>query len=464
MSIKLKLFFILIALFFLGLTTMSIFLSIQLRENSNALSELRKDIFVMVVRSDQLRQSSDDLTRLARTYVVTGNEAYKANYVETLKIRQGLIPSPKSYFAIYWDLSKALRETRHPEDKNVTLIDEINQLPYSEYEISQLNEAYHKSILLSDYEKEAFSHLDANNTAKIDKQGKGQHLAIEMLHSSHYKDMKEDVMLPIDRFWSSLIERVGTKQSDIKKQIQKSLDMLISLLVFSFVMLVIAIYIIQKKVLTPIGNLTQSILTFQEGKEEHTTYDYYDDEIGMMAKEFFSMKKKLSEDLKTMEKLASSDPLTKINNRRVFFEIATELLLLSKRTDVPLSLMILDLDHFKKINDQHGHLVGDEILKHFTRMVKKVLRESDIFARYGGEEFIILLPDTDITGSVKTAEKIRQQIVSNPYSNKKIFVDYTVSIGTTQYTDERTIEELVDKADKALYKAKENGRNSVNVG
>ncbi|MCK5776068.1 MAG: GGDEF domain-containing protein [Bacteroidales bacterium] len=464
MNIKLKPFFILIALFFLGLTTALIFLTIQLRENSHILSEMRKDIVVMIVRSDQLRQSSDDLTRLARTYVVTGNEEYKINYLETLKIRHGHTLSPKSYFAIYWDLSKVLRETRHPEDKSVTLIDEINKLPYSEYELSQLNEAYRKSIILSVYEKEAFSYLDVNSTAKIDKEGNAQYLAIAMLHSSHYKKMKEDVMLPIDKFWSSLIERVGTKQSDIKKQIKKSLVMLISLLIFTFVVLVISIYIIHRKVLTPISHLTQSILSFQKGKEEQITYSYYDDEIGMMAEEFFSMKKKLSEDLKTMERLASTDPLTKINNRRIFFEIAIELLHLSKRTNAPLSLMILDLDHFKKINDKHGHLVGDEILKHFTHIVKKALRESDVFARYGGEEFIILLPDTNITGSVKTAEKIRQQIVSNPYSNKKTFVDYTVSIGTTQYTDERTIEAIVDKADKALYKAKESGRNSVNAG
>ncbi|HWC13562.1 MAG TPA: diguanylate cyclase [Actinomycetota bacterium] len=165
------------------------------------------------------------------------------------------------------------------------------------------------------------------------------------------------------------------------------------------------------------------------------------------------------------QRLSLTDGLTGIWNRRFFQMQFRQVLATGTRFERPFSILMLDLDRFKALNDTHGHQRGDAILIEFSQRVKHTLREVDTFARYGGEEFIALLPETDEEGAAITAEKIREAILSQPFGSLGDEpVDVTVSIGVSSYPRHgSTFHDLVETADRALYRAKEQGRNQVCV-
>ncbi|MDW7660066.1 MAG: diguanylate cyclase [Bacillota bacterium] len=156
--------------------------------------------------------------------------------------------------------------------------------------------------------------------------------------------------------------------------------------------------------------------------------------------------------------LATTDPLTSLYNRRHFDEMAKIEVERSNRHGNDLSLVIFDLDHFKMINDQYGHIVGDEILSEVTTMAGKCIRASDILARWGGEEFSILLPETDLHGAYQVAEKIRMML--NDYTHP-IVKTTTASFGVSQRHINESYYDWFERTDRALYYAKEHGRNQV---
>ena len=167
----------------------------------------------------------------------------------------------------------------------------------------------------------------------------------------------------------------------------------------------------------------------------------------------------LKDDLETQAKM---DPLTKILNRRAFVEELKKELARSRRESLTFSLIMADIDHFKTINDNFGHLAGDSVLISFTQMVTENLRINDVLSRFGGEEFLILLPNTPKKYAAETAERIRKivEITNHPFNGKNI--NYTVSLGVTSFDiDAQNKEELLENVDIALYDAKSNGRNKV---
>lgn len=165
-----------------------------------------------------------------------------------------------------------------------------------------------------------------------------------------------------------------------------------------------------------------------------------------------------------LEVLATIDGLTGVMNRRMFNEMMAKYLEVAKRSGQSLSFLYLDLDYFKKINDAHGHQVGDIMLIKFTAAVDECLRKSDLMGRIGGEEFAVVLFETAIEDAVAVAEKIRCQVYENTYQYGSKSVEMTTSIGVSQLeSDEDTMESIQSRADVALYKAKEMGRNRVEM-
>ncbi len=155
------------------------------------------------------------------------------------------------------------------------------------------------------------------------------------------------------------------------------------------------------------------------------------------------------------------DPLTKAFNRqKMEYDLLENLELYKRHKDV-FSILMIDIDHFKKINDTYGHDAGDMVLKSLVKTIKGSLRKGDVIYRYGGEEFIILLPRTPLKEAIKVAEKLREKImyIRVPYKNK--IITFTASFGVTQVKDSDNLNTLIKRADKALYKAKNNGRNRV---
>jgi len=163
-----------------------------------------------------------------------------------------------------------------------------------------------------------------------------------------------------------------------------------------------------------------------------------------------------------LERLAATDSLTGAVNRREFLARTDAELARAHRTGAPLCVLALDLDHFKHVNDRHGHQAGDEVLKAFVENVKMVLRPSDIIGRTGGEEFMILLPDTALDAAQATAERLRQVVerMATPFKEQRIGV--TTSVGVAQFgrdgDDQST---CFNTADQRLYRAKQQGRNRV---
>lgn len=155
------------------------------------------------------------------------------------------------------------------------------------------------------------------------------------------------------------------------------------------------------------------------------------------------------------------DPLTQVGNRSALDKALPREVELAHRNHLPLSLLVGDLDLFKRINDDHGHLAGDCVLRGSTARIQTCLRGSDQIFRYGGEEFVMVLPGTDRDGALLVAERIRHAVASSPYSCEGKLLSATISIGVALLTVEDDGNSLFDKADKALYRAKSEGRDRV---
>lgn len=174
---------------------------------------------------------------------------------------------------------------------------------------------------------------------------------------------------------------------------------------------------------------------------------------------------KLQEALAREQVNARVDDLTGINNRRHFFALARQAFTVAVRYSHPLGAVMLDLDHFKEINDRWGHQLGDEALKHVAHIAQKHLRGADILGRYGGEEFIVLLPDSTAEQSQVLAERIREDIERSRLQTAKGSIALTVSAGVADTSESggESIERLIGLADLALYAAKQAGRNRTVV-
>lgn len=174
---------------------------------------------------------------------------------------------------------------------------------------------------------------------------------------------------------------------------------------------------------------------------------------------------RLNESLARMEQMAATDELTGAANRRNFIQLAEREIYRVQRSHSPLALLVLDIDHFKTINDTHGHVAGDAALCHLVAVCQLSLRRTDIIARFGGDEFVILLPECDPPTAIHTAERLREAIHSTPVPEKGGPFNMSVTIGVaTCPAGNHQLEELDDLlrlADEALYEAKDAGRNRI---
>jgi two-component system cell cycle response regulator len=168
-----------------------------------------------------------------------------------------------------------------------------------------------------------------------------------------------------------------------------------------------------------------------------------------------------------LEQLAQTDPLTQLLNRRALTERITAEMERALRYDSTLALLMIDLDHFKRVNDTYGHLVGDDVLRDVAQLLSRTIRGSDIVARYGGEEFLVLLPETDEGGAERFAERLREAVEQHEFAKVSLaeVLKLTASVGVAVFPAARveSVEDLFQRADAALYRAKAEGRNQVRM-
>jgi diguanylate cyclase (GGDEF)-like protein len=186
------------------------------------------------------------------------------------------------------------------------------------------------------------------------------------------------------------------------------------------------------------------------------------DFMGEFSEAFNLMVQQLEESRRQLEITSRTDALTGVNNRRHFTELLEAEIERSRRYGSCLSVMMFDLDHFKKVNDTYGHAAGDEALRTFASSLQQSgLRKNDFWGRLGGEEFALALPETGIGNALKPAERIRSTLELTPVRHDQVTFLITVSIGISQYQPGDTIETVLGRADAAMYEAKQTGRNRI---
>ncbi|MGD8861868.1 MAG: GGDEF domain-containing protein [Myxococcales bacterium] len=178
----------------------------------------------------------------------------------------------------------------------------------------------------------------------------------------------------------------------------------------------------------------------------------------------FTYQDALDEDFqRQMFESASRDALTQVYNKRYFVERLHSEFAFARRHGVPLSLIIFDIDHFKQVNDTHGHLAGDYVLAELAKVVSPAIRSEDTFARYGGEEFVIMSRSTDPPSAAVVSERVRAAVEAHDFVYEGVPIPVTISAGlaATPHPEVQSPEDLVARADRALYEAKRGGRNQV---
>lgn len=177
-----------------------------------------------------------------------------------------------------------------------------------------------------------------------------------------------------------------------------------------------------------------------------------------------SVMQQLREEMETIRKEAMTDALTGISNRKLFDVESYRMVSEATSERRPLSLLMIDIDHFKSFNDNYGHQVGDQVLKLVARTLKDGVKGRDLPARYGGEEFAVVLPETELEGAIKLGNALREALAAKEIMNRNTgdrLGKITMSVGAAQLGTNEKIAELIERADAALYKSKQNGRNQV---
>jgi diguanylate cyclase (GGDEF)-like protein len=220
--------------------------------------------------------------------------------------------------------------------------------------------------------------------------------------------------------------------------------------------------IVAGQIILPLASLTQGVLRVADGELDVCLNIRRNDEFGMVTAMFNEMVTRLRRNQQELEQLATTDPLTRLANRKqIMLGLETHIEYF-RRYGTELSVLMIDIDHFKTINDRHGHLAGDAVLMQLAQIFREVLRSIDIAGRYGGEEFLIILGQTGFSKAVMTAERIRLAVEQHAFIHLDLRLHVTISAGVAAITQaDDSGKSLIGQADHALYEAKRAGRNRV---
>lgn len=305
--------------------------------------------------------------------------------------------------------------------------------------------------------------------------------------AQYWFDQMSDHIDTIHLVSNALIEQFTDEMVAEHKQLQQQFIFILLLLSLVVLLTVGFSVALNRSIISPIRRITGALDEMAKGHKNIQFKDVLgNDEIGAIHQAYEKLRRKflqadifqsqLSRQQKVNEyrknqqqhfqQLAHTDSLTGAVNRHHFNQVLAQELAIADQVDSPLSIMFLDIDHFKRINDTYGHAIGDEVLISFYQACKNELRSSDVAARVGGEEFVIVMPKTDLHSAQQLAERMRASVEKMAIDVEQNVIQLTVSIGVTQWNSHQfsSAEALVEHVDKALYQAKKLGRNKVVLG
>lgn len=292
------------------------------------------------------------------------------------------------------------------------------------------------------------------------------------------KHLKARLMTQLEIIRADSEQLSITVQDDIQTEIKRQVFIIIGILAVSFVLLFYGSFRLTYIFRTSLGEVKAAFKKnhsghFQKIKLSKSTVEFeavvtafnlMNHKLSETTVSLAQMKKTVAEKTQDLEQLSRTDPLTQVANRRALYERGNIELARKNRSTHQLSLMMLDCDYFKRVNDEFGHRVGDKLLKHICSICHQEIRDIDFLARYGGEEFIIVLPDCDLNGGAEIAKRIQTALTNHCLKIDDDEVCITVSIGiSTLCNKHQNFEQLINDADKAMYMAKEKGRNRIEV-
>jgi signal transduction histidine kinase/CheY-like chemotaxis protein len=270
-----------------------IYLVFQINRVESELSAAASDRYRQVEAADRLRHSSDDLTRFARTYVVTGDPQYRDKYFTTLAIRNGSAPRPQGYERIYWDLLEPLRGQRHPDGSPVSLEQIMSTLPYSDEERDMLDLSAGNSNELVGLEVEAFNAMEGkfrDGQGEFTVQGEpDQALAIRLLHSDEYHRAKHNIMLPIDAFMTQLDLRTQADVALAGHRVEQYLAYQNTAIMLFVLLNLLVFFQFNRRVTRPIQTITHAIVRQKDSNSPFSAPHPFDDEISVMIEQFKTM-------------------------------------------------------------------------------------------------------------------------------------------------------------------------------
>ena len=307
------------------------------------------------------------------------------------------------------------------------------------------------------------------------------------MDSQHWFQVMTDQIGQLKTLADLLSTEIKHLASQQLQQLQQQFYLTTALLLLVLILSAGLSWLLNTSIISPIKSLTRAMVALARGDRKIRFVDHSaQDELKQMLDAYEQCRRSLLKldisslvsnrrqnlELKTRVReseryrhLASTDPLTGAVNRRQFDSLSKQKIELAQQQDVPLSLLMLDLDHFKQVNDTYGHAIGDAVLKAFSQLCRDNIRKEDLLARLGGEEFAILLPNAPAQQAKSLANRIcqacRQMKIIIPDTNEE--VDITVSIGVTQWHNEvfESMDDMLAVADQALYQAKNDGRDKV---
>lgn len=452
---KIKIFF-----FFLAVLIVALSISLwMVFQKESLISSLENSRFELYAHINAEKKNSSDFSNLVNKYIILNDvdiEEYLSVFIQ-FSTKQDLLKKRNSALSEY---NYFFKPTEESKIKEIQLF--LNSLGMS-------NKMFKIIFKLNEYEKEILflevQAINFYNGYTLDDKGiysekilNGKAKAKSVLHSYKYQILKDELNASVDNVLDS-VELLMQESIQKQKQEQQILYYVALIVLICLALLLIAgIFYSHNYLIRSLELLKSWTKEVKKGTYTFKNDSLQKDEISLLMESFNSMAQTIKNNIYKLEQLSLTDALTKLYNRRALNKILEDEYNKFERYNIPCSIVILDIDNFKKVNDSYGHDVGDTVLKDFSRILNHNIRKTDTVGRWGGEEFLIICPNTNKENVKILANSLRKKIEDFPFT---LVGGKTASFGVAQFHKDKTLDEILIQADEALYEAKAAGRNCV---